>query len=180
MNPVYVFRFHQDAKALEASLRVAPPVVKVPGLTAAKILRWLHCVLLLLGGVSVGYLASHLLTGTPTFAHWGTAVGLALSYIAIFGSIFVTLPMMVRQILATRINQGEIEMTVDQAGVQTRSRHFQSQIDWAGVEGITKTKKGFVIWVGGNRPSIPLHAFESAAQIGAFELDTTKWLEDSR
>ena len=180
MTETYVFTYRSEEAVLCASMRATGPVPKVRGSAAAKMLHLLHCILLMLGGVCVGYGLSHLLTGTPTLLHWGTALGIGLSYLVVFGSIFIRIPVLARKAIATRANQGTVEMVIDASGVQTRGMYFRSTLDWAGFEAVTRTKLGFVLWFGGNRPSIPFTAFDSPAQIAAFEADVAAWLEASR
>jgi hypothetical protein len=180
MSAQYTFNFSPNEKVMGASLRMKPPTMKVRGQSASKVLRLLHCTLLALGGVGIGYIGSQLLTGTPTFAHWSSAVGIALSYLAIFGSVFIMVPTLLRQALATRANQWPVEMVIDETGVQTTSETFQSKIQWRGIDGISRSKLAFVLWFGGNRPSIPFTAFESSAQMIAFEADVNSWMERSR
>lgn len=180
MKQSYVLNYTPDAALLGAAVRAKSAMPKVRGQRAVKLLHLLHCVLVVLGGISLGYLSSDLLTGRPTLLHWGAALGLALSYVAIFGSIFVTLPTLVRQSLATRANKWPVEMTVDTSGVTTRTEVFESRIKWAGIEGVTRSKQGFVLWVGGGRPSIPFAAFAGPEEIEAFAGDSAAWLEASR
>ena len=180
MSNRYEFDYTTDEKNTLAAMRATPPYPSVRGATASKALRLLHCVLLVWGCVAIGYGVTDLLDGPATLMHWSTVVGLCLAYIAIFGSIFITLPVMVRTILATRVNTAQISMMVDEAGVVTQNTYFKSIIKWAGIEGITRTKVGFVLWLGGNRPSVPFTAFESVEQIDAFEADVKTWLEALR
>ena len=180
MTECYVLTFTQDAKVLAAALRCKLPSVHVRGQKAALLLRILHCCLLAMGGVAVSYIVSDLMTGHATFAHWGSAVGIALVYLVVFGSIFITAPVMIRRGLATRANQGAVEMVIDASGVQTTARHFHSKIEWSGFEGMTRSRLGFVLWFGVNRPSIPFAAFDGPAQIANFEADVGNWLEGSR
>lgn len=180
MTKRYEFHYMTDEKTTLASMRATPPYPSARGATASKVLRLLHCILLVWGGVAIGYGVTDLLDGPATLLHWSSAAGLGLAYIAIFGSIFVTLPMMVRTVLATRINRDPLHAVVDDNGILTQNSYFRSEIKWAGLEGVTRTKVGFVLWIGGNRPSIPLTAFENPAQIDAFEVDVKTWLEVSR
>lgn len=180
MSASYNFHFKPEEKALAAALRVKSPIMKVRGHKAAMGLRLLHCTLLALGGVGFGFVGSYLLTGTATFAHWTSILGVALSYLAIFGSIFISLPVLIRQGLATRANQWPVEMLIDATGVQTRNNAYHSKIEWMGIDGVTRSKLSFVLWFGGNRPSIPFSAFENTEQMDAFEADVNSWLEASR
>lgn len=180
MTKRYEFEYMTDEKNTLASMRATPPYPSARGATASKVLRLLHCILLVWGGLAIGYGVTDLLGGPATLLHWSSVVGLGLAYIAIFGSIFITLPMMVRTVLATRVNWDPVQMVVDDIGVVTQNTYFKSEIKWAGLEGVTRTKVGFVRWLGGNRPSVPFTAFESPAQIDAFEADVKTWLEASR
>lgn len=176
----YEFEYMADEKVMLASMRAKPPYPDVRGATASRVLRSLHCILLVWGGVAIGYGVTDLLDGPATLMHWSSMVGLGLAYVAVFGSIFVTLPVMVRTVLATRANRALLRMLVDENGMVTQSTHFKSEVEWAAFEGITRTKNCFVLWLGGNRPSVPFSAFESGAQIDAFEADVKTWLEASR
>lgn len=176
----YAFEFAQDINVLRAALGKAPPAINVRGAAFLKPMRLLHCVLLMLGGVSIGYLISDVISPRATVMHWGTALGLALSYIAVFGSIFIVAPVMLRQTLATRANQGDVTIEVDEQGMTIHSALSRSWLGWRGFEGFTRSKLGFVFWFGGNRPGIPFAAFENAAQIDAFEADVTHWMEAIR
>jgi hypothetical protein len=180
MNEQYTFNFVPNEKVLGAALRMKPPAVKVRGQKASMALRLLHCTLLALGGAGFGYIGSQLLTGTATFLHWTSAVGIALSYLAIFGSVFITVPTLIRQSLAARASQSPVKMIVDASGVQTATDMFQSKIGWQGVDGLSRSKLSFVLWFGGNRPSIPFTAFEGSDQMDAFEIDVNSWIEGSR
>ena len=180
MTKRYEIEYMADEKVLLASMRATPPYPSVRGATASKLLRVLHCILLVWGGVAVGYGVTDLMGGPATLLHWSSIVGLGLVYIAIFGSVFITLPMLVRTVLATRVNRDLMRLTVDGNGVLTQSTYVKSEIDWAAIEAITRTKNCFVLWLGGNRPSVPFSAFESTAQIDAFEADVKTWLEASR
>lgn len=180
MADAYEFTFRSDEKVTAAALKVAPPARKVRGAKAEKLLRMLHCILLMLGGVCVGYIYTQLTTGTADVQHWSTFVGIMLSYLAIFGSVFVTVPVLVRQALSSRATQGEVTMTFTQIGVRTRAEHYTSTLDWAGFEGMGRSKLGFVLWFGGNRPGVPFSAFDGPEQSAEFEADVQKWLEASR
>ena len=180
MSNRYVFTFSANEALLLAAMRAKPPEVKARGARTAKLLHLLHCTLLVWGGIALGYGVTHLLTGTPRLMHWSTFAGLGLAYVAVFGSIFIVLPVLARRTLATRANQGAVEMVIDASGVQTQGKHYRSMLDWSGFETVTRSKLGFVSWFGGNRPSIPFTAFDSPAQIDAFEADVDTWLEASR
>ncbi|KEJ88890.1 YcxB family protein [Sulfitobacter donghicola] len=180
MSNTYVLKFTPEPKVLLSVLRLKPPVQQVKGMKASNMLRLLHCLLLVLGGISLGYFVTDIFTDRATILHWSSLVGLALSYLAIFGSLLVTLPTMVRQLLATRANQGEVEMTINASGITTKADHFQSTIEWSAVEGLGRSKLAFVLWFGGNRPAIPFAAFASSEQIEAFEIDVKNWVETSR
>lgn len=180
MSAAYEFTHRPDPKVILAALRVSPPFPKVRGQTRNKLLRILHRVLVVLGGLGIGYGGSELLTGTATLAHWSTGVGLALVYLSIFGSIFNTLPTYVRQVMSTRGNQGDVTLSIDESGVRSRGKHFRSHVNWAGFEGVGRSKLAVLLWFGGNRISIPFTDFDNAAQIDAFELDVKKWIEATR
>lgn len=180
MTARYIFEFELDPKLLLAALKTKAPASKVRGTTATMWLRVLHCVLLAWGGAAIGYGVTDLLGMGPTLLHWSTFAGLGLAYIAVFGSIFITLPTMVRQNLATRANRGIVRMVVDESGVRSETNHFESRLQWHGFEGISRSKLGFVLWFGGNRPSIPFTAFENPEDIDAFEADVRHWLEAAR
>lgn len=158
MTGPYVFTYKPEAAAMAASMRASPPAIKVRGSTAAKLLRLLHCILLV----------------------WSTAFGIGLSYLAIFGSLFITLPVMVRAAVAIRANRGRVRMVIDVSGLQTQGTDYQSALKWSGFEAVTRSKPGFVLWFGGNRPSIPFSVFESPAQIETSDKDVQHWLEVSR
>jgi hypothetical protein len=180
MTAPYVFHSSADEAVFVAAMRAKGPVLHARGDRTVKFLHLLHCILLVWGGIALGYGVTHLLTGTPTLMHWSTVLGLGLAYVAVFGSIFITLPVMARRMLAARANQGTVEMVVHASGVQTKGKHYRSSLDWSGFEAVTRSKLGFVLWFAGNRPSIPFTAFESPAQIDAFEADVKTWLEASR
>lgn len=180
MSTVYQFEHRQYPCVLTAALRARGQVTKMRFQTASKRLRLLYCILLMPGGVSLGYITYQQLTGTPTVMHWSTVLNLALSYLAVFGSIFITVPTMIWQALATRANQGTVEMTVDAEGGQTRNKHIASKTGWQGMESFTRSKLGFILWFVGNQPAIPFAAFEHHARIKAVGLDAHNWLETSR
>ena len=180
MSAVYKFTCPADYEVLLAGVKVPPPFAKVRGQTLGKLLRVLHCVLLALGGIGFGYGVSEILTGTPVLLHWATVVGICLVYIAIFGTILVTYPIIVRQLMATRVNQGGVVLTIDESGVQSQAAHYSSLISWSGFEGVGVSKKAVLLWLGGNRVSVPFSAFDSPDQIEAFQADVNKWIEASR
>lgn len=180
MKQSYVLNYAPDAALPGAAVRGKSAMPKVRGQRALKLLHLLQCVLVVLGGVSLGYLLSDPMTGHPTLLHRGAALGLGLSYVAIFWSIFVTLPTLMRQSLATHANKWPVEITGDASGVLTRTAVFKSRIAWSGFEGVTRSKRGFFLWVGGGRPSIPFAAFAGPKEIEAFARDSASWLEASR
>ena len=180
MTAPYTFEFELEPKVLLAALMTKAPSSKVRGTTASMMLRILHCVLLVWGGVAIGYGVTDLLGWRPTLMHWSSVAGLGLAYIAVFGSIFITIPTIVRKSLATRSNRGTVRMIVDESGVRTEANHFRSRLQWDGFEGMPRSKLWFVLWFGGNRPSIPFTTFENPEDIDAFEADVLNWLEASR
>lgn len=180
MSRIYKFTSPPSEEVLLAGFKVRPPFAKVRGQTRAKLLRVLHCVLLALGGLGFGYGVSQILTGAPVLLHWATAVGICLVYIAIFSSIFITYPIVVRQIMATRVNQGDVYLTIDENGVQSQAVHYSSHMSWSGFEGVGTSKKAVLLWLGINRVSVPFSAFDRPEQIAAFQADVNKWIEASR
>lgn len=177
MGKVYTFTFKQEPEVLLAALKVRPPAIKVRGVGYLMPLKLLHCVLIMLGGVCIGYLLSDIFTSQARLLYWGTALGIALSYLSIFENILVGAPVLIRQMLATRANRGEVTVTVDATGLRFRGPFSQSDIQWAGIDGTVRSKLGFVFWFSGSRPSIPFSTFENDAQIDAFEADVAQWLE---
>ncbi len=178
----FSFVFDQDVGTVVRALRTKwdtglPPV---KGQAWASVIKLLQCVLMGLGALGFGIGLEYLISGELALSLWTIALGVVLLYIAVFGVIFVTMPVMARRALATRANQGQVHMTLDATGVQTRMDNFQSHIAWAGVEAMTRTKQSFVFWVGGNRPSLPFTAFEGPAQIEAVDKAVKHWMEASR
>ncbi|QUJ75578.1 YcxB family protein [Sulfitobacter albidus] len=177
----YRFTFTSDPAVVLAALKA--PVAGLPpvrGMRAAVALRVLHCVLLVLGGLGIAYGAMHLITGVPALHPVLFFAGLALSYVAIFGSLWITLPVTIRRQLMARANRGPLTMEIDAAGIRTTADHFRSHIDWSGIDAVTRSKKGVILWFGGNRPSIPFTAFDGTAQIDAFVADAHTWMESTR
>lgn len=182
MSNSYSFRFTRTAELLTATLRSKPPKEKarVRGHRRLFALHALSCVMLGLGTVGFGFLATWIFTGRTELGLAGFFCGIILFYIVLFGNIFFVVPVSVRRALAARANQGEIELRVDAQGVQTQAAQYTSTIAWAGVEGLTRNKQGFVLWFGGSRLAIPFTAFQNAAGIDAFETDARAWLEATR
>ena len=182
MTASYTFNFEQDAKTIIAAMKTRPPahLPKVPGQGWAFGVKLVQSVMLGLGVYGLAALVAFLIGGPDRLNFWAATLGVVLLYVAVFGTLFVTIPVMARRALATRANQGPVTMTLNAEGVQTRMTHFSSSVDWAGLEGVTRTKSSFIFWLGGNRPSLPFGAFEDPSLIDEVDVAIKKWLEASR
>lgn len=76
----------QNTNALRGALGKPPHAIDVRGAARLRPMWLLHCVLMMLGGVSIGYLISGAFLRRATVMHWGTALGLTLSYVAVFAN----------------------------------------------------------------------------------------------
>ena len=178
----FVFAYTQDLQTVVRALRTKwdTGLPKVKGQGWASAIKILQCLLMAFGALGVGIALEYLVSGQLRLTIWSVAIGIVLLYVSIFGVFVVTMPVMARRALATRSNRGTVHMTLDGRGITTKMDHFESHIQWQGVEAVTRTKHAFVFWVGGNRPSLPFHAVKDAAQIDAVDDAIKSWMEASR
>lgn len=182
MTASYTFTFEQDAQTVITAMKARPlaHLPKVPGQGWALGVKLAQCVMLVLGAYGLGAIVEYLIDGPERVNIWATAAGLLLVYFAIFGTLFITIPVMARRALMTRANQGPVTMTLNAEGVHTNMTHFNSVVSWAGLEGVSRTKSSFIFWLGANRLSLPFRAFEDPAMIEEVDAAIKQWLEASR
>lgn len=154
-----------------------PPV---KGQGWATVLKILQCGLMGLGAWGFGLALEYLVSGQLRVTLWTFFTGILLFYIAVFGTFIVTIPVMARRAMGTRVNQGPLTLTFDASGMRSQSEFFESKVAWGGIDAVTRNKTNFVLWVGGNRPSLPFDAMNGPEEIDAFERAINRWLEDSR
>lgn len=140
-------------------------------------LKLLNCVMLGFGALGFGIALEWVVSGQTRITPWTCAIGVVLFYLAVFGAIFLSWPAMVRSVMATRLNQGPLTITLDAEGITNRSAHFESQIKWAGIEGLGRNKLALVLFIGGNRLSLPFDAMDRPDEV---EAAIARWLAASR
>ena len=114
-----VFKHRPNANFIPSL--AATMVQRVP---ASKVLRMPPCTLPVLGGVCFGF-------GAPDLMHWNFDSRIALLYVAIFGSILITVLPVVRAILAIGANRSNFEMGRDAHRVEKTGTYHHLTLIWA-------------------------------------------------